>query len=200
MQSHVDSNVNAHLQMVVAHGKLQEKQIEQQKKQIRTLNSQVHMPTSTLQSRLPPVFTMPNFKQHKIDRDRWFSPPFYSHIGGYKMYISVYANGFGEGEDSHLSVYLCMMKGEHDDNLKWPFHGEVSVQLLNQQNANHYEVEEDYSADDIMRFVDRVKGVKQPEPGWGYDEFIPHEKLTCNPGSYLMNDCLKFQVNKVVVL
>ena len=83
---------------------------------------------------------MTNFEQHKKNSDIWLSPPFYSQIGGYKMCISVYANGCGVGEDTHLSVYINMMAGEYDDNLKWPFHGEVTVQLLNQRNnVNHYE-------------------------------------------------------------
>ena len=47
------------------------------------------------------------------------------------MCISVFANGDDTGEDNHVSVSLHMMAGEYDDNLKWPFHGEVTVQLLN---------------------------------------------------------------------
>ena len=77
--------MKAHLQLVAAHVKLQEKCIEQQEKQMEALFTQL---TSTLQ--LPsPVFTMTNFKWHKNDKAQWFSPPFYSHIGGYKMCISV---------------------------------------------------------------------------------------------------------------
>ena len=62
-------------------------------------------------------------------------------IGGYKMCIGVDANGSNTGEGTHISVYLHLMAGEYDnDNLKWPFHGEVTVQLLNQRNnGNHYE-------------------------------------------------------------
>ena len=214
MQSHVDSSVKAHLQMVARHAKIQEKQIE-------ALTAQVHLLVTALQCSStrslaplyhlaffpPPVFMMTNFEQHKMDDDQWFSPPFYSHIGGYKMCISVHANGYDTGEGTCVSVYLRMMAGEYDDDLKWPFHGEVTVQLLNQRNnVNHCEealVENsDYSSNDCRECFARVQGVQQRGPEWGYPKFIPHKKLTYNAAKdrqYLKNDCLKFQVNKVVV-
>ena len=248
MQSHVESSVKAHLQMVARIAKLQEMRIEQQEKriekqdkQIDTLIDQVHQLSSTLQEKQtehvqkeqqemhaqietlaahvhqlvttlqvftpPPVFTMTNFKQHKKDEDRWFSPPFYSHIGGYKMCISVKANGSDIGKGTHVAVYLHMMPGEYDDSLKWPFHGEVTVQLLNQRgNENHREkalVEgADYSFDHFMECVARVEETQERGLAWGHDTFIPHGGLAYSAGKdcqYLKNDCLKFQVNKVVV-
>ena len=207
MQFHVDSSVKAHLQMVATHAKKQEKQIEAliaQFHQLMTLQQQTKSPVFIP----PPIFIMTSFEQHKKNDDIWLSPPFYSYIRGYKMCISVYANGCGAGEGTHLSVYLNMMRGEYDDNLEWPFRGEVTVQLLNQRNdVNHCEgalIERgDYSSDDIdfMVCVARVQEAQQHGPEWGYHEFIPHRRLGYNAGKdcqYLMNDCLKFQVNKVV--
>ena len=234
MRSHVDSSVNAHLHMLATHAKLQETQIEKQEKllstqqekskkqekQIEMLTAQVYLLTTALQhSSLeyhplnnpspsvflpPPAFTMTNFKQHRKDEDRWFSPPFYSHIGGYKMCISVDANG-STGKGTHISVFLHIMRGEYDDTLKWPFHGEVTVQLLNQRrNANHHEkpIVEASDCNSTTCFA-QVQGVKQHGSGWGYRKFIPHEELAYNASKdcqYLMSNCLKFQVNKVVVL
>ena len=206
MQSHVDSSVKAHLQLVAAHAKLQKTQIEQQKTQLGTLTSELYLLKTALKSVFvpPPVFTMTNFQQHMNDKDQWFSPSFHSHIGGYEMCISVCANGYGEGVGSHLSVFLHMMPGKHDDYLKWPFRGEVTVELVDQRrNANHWEVtlleENDYSFDDIMLYVDRVR-VKKRGPGWGFDEFISHRQLTYKTSRHLINNCLKFRVNKVVML
>jgi len=58
----------------------------------------------------PPVFTMTDFEQHKKDGDDWFSPPFYSHAGGYKMGLSVDANGHGSGKDG--CIYPLELKIE----------------------------------------------------------------------------------------
>lgn len=32
-----------------------------------------------------------------------------------------------------VSVYVNLMRGEHDDHLKWSFHGDITVHLLNQR-------------------------------------------------------------------
>ena len=211
MQSHEDGSVKAHLQLVAAHAKLLKTQIEQQETQLRTLTSEVNLLKTALKSTfVPPVFTMTNFQQHMNDKDRWFSPSFHSHIGGYQMCISVCANGYGEGVGSHLSVFLHMMPGEYDDYLKWPFHGEVIVQLVDQrENVSHWEValldENDYSLDDIYNYMDRVRVkeahvIQQRGRGWSFDEFISHQERTYETSQYLINDCLKFQVNKVVTL
>ena len=69
----------------------------------------------------PPVFTMDKFKQRKRDNEVWYSPPFYTHHKGYKMCVGIYANSYGEHKGAYTSVSVHLMKGEFDDELKWPF-------------------------------------------------------------------------------
>ena len=72
----------------------------------------------------PPVdFVMDDFIEHKNKDDRWYSPSFYTHNGGYLMCLAVDANGFGDGSNTHVSVTARLMAGENDNNLKWPFRG-----------------------------------------------------------------------------
>ena len=40
--------------------------------------------------------------------------------------------------DTQVSVYVCLMRGEHDDQLKWPFRGDITVQLLNQRRGQEH--------------------------------------------------------------
>ena len=208
MQSHVDSSMQVHLQMVARHAKLQETRIEQLEEKMGMLTAEFNLRSTALEVFIPPpVFTMTNFEQHKMDEDQWFSPPFYSHIGGYKMCISVFGNGSEAGNGTHVSVLLHIMRGEYDDNLKWPFHGEVTVQLLNQRRSAKHQEEAliqatDCSLDRFKSCAARVEGLQHYGPGWGHDKFISHGKLGYNVRKnrqYLMNDCLKFQVNKIVV-
>uniref|UniRef100_A0A1X7T5K6 RING-type domain-containing protein n=2 Tax=Amphimedon queenslandica TaxID=400682 RepID=A0A1X7T5K6_AMPQE len=57
---------------------------------------------------------------------------------GYKMMLCVYANGHGRGKGTHMSCYTVLVPGEYDDELGWPFEGEVTVELLNQlEDKNH---------------------------------------------------------------
>ena len=84
--------------------------------------------------------------------DMWRSRSFYTHAGGYKMCIEVFPKGKNEGKDSHISIYIYMMKGEHDDTLKWPFRGDITIQLLNQlEDECHHEV--------IIRFTGMTPGL-----------------------------------------
>ena len=67
--------------------------------------------------------------------DVWYSRPFYSHRNGYKMCVGVAAQGVcisSASRSNHLAVCVCLMKGEYDNSLKWPFKGVVTIQLLNQ--------------------------------------------------------------------
>ena len=55
------------------------------------------------------------------------------------MCIEVDVNGFGDGENTQVSVFAYLMQGRNDDNLLWPFTGKVTITLLNQlADMNHY--------------------------------------------------------------
>ncbi len=69
----------------------------------------------------------------------YYSPSFYTSHDGYNMKIIVSANGHGEGEGSHLSVFACEVRGGNDNDLNWPFVGDITFQLLNQlEDKNHH--------------------------------------------------------------
>ena len=87
----------------------------------------------------PPDIIVNEFEIRKEESECWFSPAFYIHVGGYKMCLSIFANGWGTGKGTHVSVGVYMMKGEFDSHLKWPFKGEITVELVNQKEGgkNH---------------------------------------------------------------
>ena len=82
---------------------------------------------------LPPCeFIMTGYSQYKRDGNHWYSPPFYSELGGYKMCLKVYTRVLYSFY-YYVSVFVHLMRGEHDDKLKWPFQGDITIQLLNQK-------------------------------------------------------------------
>ena len=86
---------------------------------------------------IPPLeLTIDNFTQRKNDDECWYSPPFYSHHGGYKLCLEVYPNGLDVGRARFVSIYVTLMKGEYDDGLKWPFSGCLCVTVLCQNRGN----------------------------------------------------------------
>ena len=99
-------------------------------------------------------FIMTQYYTHKKNNDQWYSPPFYTGPGGYKMCIRVVAYGSGSGAGTHVSVYVHLMRGEYDSRLVWPFRGDITIQLVNHSNdLNHYE--------EIVHFSDGAANLVQ---------------------------------------
>ena len=140
----------------------------------------------------PPVLIMTGFKQHKKDKDHWFSSPVYTHHQGYKLCLKVYAN---DNEGTHTATILKFMKGEFDDSLKWPFRGVISYRLLDQLNGEDHKTLS-VSYDDTMDITvcSRVTEGEVAHWGWGHFKFIAHNELE---PKYLRNDTLLFQIHKV---
>ena len=146
---------------------------------------------------------MTDFEGRKKRGERWYSPAFYTHVGGYKMCLEIDANGWGSGEGTRVGVALYMMKGEFDSHLKWPFKGEITVELVNQkEGGENYETNLVEHSDAVERdeYLQRVTEGEIGK-GWGYPEFISHSDLY-NPEEgkeYLVNDTLIFRVTNVEV-
>ena len=172
----------------------------------------------------PPVtFTMTNFDVRKKDDIKWYSPPFYTHHHGYKMCLSVYSNGEPNTEwhGTHVSMFIHLKRGEFDDDLKWPFRGDIEVRLIDQDEKKHHSITIPFNDDTPDNSAGRVTegnmasgwgifGDLQPnyrknncvtegnraKGGWGFGEFISHNDLQPN---YLKNNCLMFQITSVII-
>ena len=55
--------------------------------------------------------------------------PVYDIPHGYSFQLRVYLDGDGQGKKSHLSVFFCLVRGENDDQLPWPFAHKVKFTL-----------------------------------------------------------------------
>ena len=149
---------------------------------------------------VPFYFTVENYSHLKKNALKWFSQPFYSHTQGYKMCIEVDVSGT---EGTHVSVLAHLMRGEYDEQLKWPFRGLVKIKLLNERgDHNHFEGIIEYDDDTPLvssgQVTDREKGA-----GWGIPLFIENSKLLpCQSldCEYLQNNRLCFVVSSVEVI
>lgn len=109
------------------------------------------------------------------------SPYFYSWKSGYKLFINLYPQGVGDGEGTHLSIYIqASQHGEFEQILSKSILN-VEVALLSQQEDEENEVGylNDLSLNDM-----RV--------GSGFPFFFPLEELENSP--YLENDTIFIQV------
>lgn len=184
---------------------------EQSQSKVTELDSKidcVHYSLSTqcysIQAHLgqfPISFKMTEYEKHRLKSTEWISPPFRSDLKGYKFCLVVDADGNGLAKGDYVSVFACLMQGESDENLTWPFCGEITVQLLNQLgDRNHATGTIRFTTFTPSTFSSRVYGDGHGPKGWGQQKFIGHKELAYNEvkkRQYLKDDSLCFRVTRV---
>lgn len=146
---------------------------------------------------LPIIFTLDDYDNRRLKGDMgWSSPPFYTHLHGYRMCLWVDIGGNGPGKGIYISVFLSLTKGEYDGKLKWPFRGSVIVQLLNQQDEEmpHTEVIK-YHDHTPNSTAGRVMEEGRMSKPWGKGKFMRHDEL--KSGGFIKNDTLRFRVCRI---
>jgi len=201
LQQH-ENNYTFHFHLAIETVNRQQKEIKALKEEQRAMKEeQTAMKDDIMHTQASPrTFKMPKFNQQKTSQEEWHSPPFYLHPSSYKMCIRVYANGYGIGEGTHVSVFIFLMRGKNDDNLSWPFRGEVTVTLLNQlKDKNHYTDTATYAEGSITG-ANRVVHSNMGQKGYGWSRFISHDRLgydVWHNRQYLKDDCLYFQITAI---
>ena len=185
--------VKKHEEDAQLHLQLTSKKVLELSKKVAELTSQ-----QTKLTVVPFIVVMKDFQKYKSINGHFDCPPFYTSHTGYKMYLSVYANGAGSGKGTHVSVGATLMKGDNDDFLVWPFQGEMITELLNQlEDKNHHKMNVTFP-DPYRKYSGRVKDNEIPSVKvWGQSQFISHTDLEYQPFTncqYLKDDMLIFKV------
>ena len=142
MPTHIDRNLALHMrymsQMVTRleaeNKQLQDKVSEQQEEVAKVKKELKYAPINTSGT----ILTMNDLEHHKTSGDPWISPSFYIH--GYHLYLQVYVNVHDDTTDTLcMTVFIRLKQGRFDNNVKWPFRGEVTVEMLKEDDGG-YEV------------------------------------------------------------
>ena len=173
--------------------------VEAQKDQLKKVNDNLKYVEMSVTPRPPFAFTVSRFQERKSHKEAFVSPPFYHDLRGYKMCVRVDVYGM----NNHVAVFCCIMRGEHDEHLEWPFFGAVKVRLQNHlDDHNHFEKDICYD-----RRTDEKKSgrVKTGDKNYlhGHPQFISHSKLAFDAEKncqYLKGDALDFEVIGVELL
>ena len=184
-------------------------ELEQQNKLLQhQVDSLLHQPgaenvgcVQELRSHLyivPVVYTMPDYSTRLSQSlaSFIFKPhPFYTFPQGYKMQLCVNAYGDGPGKGTHISVFLILMKGDFDDNLKWPFRGSVTIQILSQNgDSQHYTDCITYRDGVSDQVAGRVMDERRSAKPWGKVKFMSHADIS---STFVRNDSVKICISKV---
>ena len=142
----------------------------------------------------PVVFIMSNYEHYRNVDYTWISDPFYTHHGGYKMRVEVHPNGLGPGRGSYLTLSVHVIRGENDEKLQWPFHGDVTVQTYNREAKKW---DKDYVV--IFNESTPISCCSKPPAdgisnvGWGPSKYIAHSDMKC----FVANSGIRFRVIKI---
>ncbi len=135
------------------------------------------------------IFEVSGYTSKKEAKTIFYSVPFYTHCGGYKMCVCVDAGGCDIGTGTHLSVFTKILKGRYDNQLSWPFIGTVTYELLNQlSDRGHFKRVYTFDINTSMHVGS----------SWGFPQFFPHSSLYHYPATntqYLLGDTLYFRVS-----
>ena len=120
------------------------------------------------------------------------SEPFYTSPHKYKMKLSLCPNGHSVGKNTHLSVYIIIMKGEYDAILPWPFLPQVTFTLIDQQEdtSQRENVVMSFKPDPTLEAFARPVG--DQNVGRGYPTFMSHEQLQTR--RYIVDNTIFLQV------
>ena len=111
---------------------------------------------------------------------------------GYKLKVKLYPNGSGSDKNTHLSVFINVMKGEYDVILPWPLSKKVKFTLIDQQEdpAQWENVARELISQKFPHIFSRP--TTEENKGRGFPDFISHETLYLR--RYLVDDSLFLQV------
>ena len=136
----------------------------------------------------------------RIDKVLRQEPPWFQEKKERNMCLRVDANGGNEAKGTHVSKHINLMRGDNDDNLKWPFKGTIEVSLLNQLEDRQHLRRQLWSPDaDIPEDArGRVTVGERAVVAWGFPGFIALRDLAYKGDrkcQYLKDDILFFRVD-----
>ena len=124
----------------------------------------------------------------KVAKEVYSSSQFYA--GFYKMCLRVHPYGCGNGKGQYLSVYIYFVKGKYDEKFaKWPFCGEVTVELEHNANGTPHSKTIKYSTK-TPELLSTIDEETQSSKGNGFPTFLAHTELD----QYMKLNKLVFQV------
>lgn len=123
------------------------------------------------------IFKITEVAQHCENETPIFTDAVYSYSQERIVGIRIYPQGVGTGRSTHVALFIHMIKGDFDNSLVWPFHGTVTISVLDQTCSGD---QSDLSR--IIQVTTNLTAFQQPREaicrtGYGFERFAPIEKF-----------------------
>ena len=219
MRTHLDSATTVHLDLACVKLKNTEDELDKVKNQLRDIEDKFDKTVTLLNGTMAAskkamgllelsrvkhtnvfLWRIDGFSQilknsKNEGKEIIYSDPFYTKTEtdgfGYKLKVLIYPDGTGDGKNTHLSVFIIIMKGEYDAILPWHFSKKVMFTLIDQQD------ELGKRENKTMEFIGQntssfTRPTTEENIGIGFPCFISHEELKSQ--HYIVDDTLFLQV------
>ncbi len=178
-KNEVEAKVTALKTQLQAEVTTLQKEVIALKAENTSLKQQIEAQARTSQQLPPFYFTVYNYKQCKKDNCLITSPLYYSHHKGYKMCLQIFPNGFKTGLNTHVTLFVSILRGEFDDMLEWPFTGRVTIDMYSFKSEQWTQIQVvDFKESPVNKRYDCSSN-----DGGGYYTFFHKTKLqqsTCS--------------------
>ena len=94
------------------------------------------------------------------------------------------------GENTHISLFIVVMKGTYDALLQWPFSEKITLYILDQQGKDHVvdTFQTDVTSSSFKRPTNDIN------IGYGSQIFMPLSYLGMKGRQYVKDDCIFVRV------
>ena len=182
LEDHIKEGVETHLDLACSKLKQVEVECAKRRESELQLSDKLKQVSDQVNSTLF-TWRIQNFDQSlqaakEGSKEQLNSEPFYTSPHKYKVKLSLQPNGSGAEKNTHLSVFITIMKGEYDAILPWPFLPQVTFTLIDQQEdtSQRENVVMSFKANPSL-MESFVRPVGNQNLGRGYGNFVSHEKL-----------------------
>ena len=219
MRTHLDSATRVHLDLACVKLKNTEDELDKVKNQLRDIEDKFDKTVTLLNETMAAskkamgllelsrvkhtnvfLWRIDGFSQilkkaKNEGKEIIYSDPFYTKTEtdgfGYKLKVLIYPDGTGDGKNTHLSVFIIIMKGEYDAILPWHFSKKVMFTLIDQQD------ELGKRENKTIEFIGQntssfTRPTTEENIAIGFHCFISHEELKSQ--HYIVDDTLFLQV------
>ncbi|CAF3710764.1 unnamed protein product [Rotaria sp. Silwood1] len=131
----------------------------------------------------------------KFERQRSiYSPEFHSSSSGYKMRARLFLNGTDSAQDTHMSIFFILMRGEYDAILKWPFPFKMIFSLINQLTTekDRHHLSQFFWPDKQSICFQRPR--LEMNEAYGIKKFISLNKFQQNRNQYVQDDTMFIKI------
>lgn len=138
-------------------------------------------------------FTNKRHRAKSNERFQMYESESFFMLGGYKAQLILYPNGCDDQVNTHVSMFIKMLKGPYDELLRWPMKGCIQLCVLDGTDDEENTLYINTNQQHCQHIFERPCGDENKD--WGFSKYIPLADLH----KYLVEDTLRVCVTALSI-